>query len=135
MKMGKGYYESGNFTSGGSFSGAVSKNVDKPRIILVHKTKELTDRPELASTFNIKGQDVKLDQAITLEDYIIFQRKYFEETGKHLDEKKYTWLATKAGARLVNSDWAPDDGKLAVRAGDLGAQDVDLGVRPSRSFF
>ena len=135
MKMGKGYYESGNFTSGGSFSGAVSKNVDKPRIILVHKTKELTDRPELASTFNIKGQDVKLDKALTLEDYIIFQRKYFAETGKHLDEKKYTWLATKAGTRLVISDWNPDDGKLYVYAFGLEVQVGHLGVRPSRSFF
>ena len=135
MKMGKGNYTSSNFDEGGGFAGAVSQNVDKPRIVLIHKTKELTDRPELDKTLNIKGQDVKLDQALTLEDYIIFQRKYFEETGKHLDEKKWTWLATKAGARLVDSDWNPGDHKLYVSAIDLEIQYDDLGVRPSRSFF
>ena len=48
--MESGYYESGNFTSGGGFAGAVSQNVDKPRLILVHKTQNLKDRPELEKT-------------------------------------------------------------------------------------
>ena len=72
----------------------ISQNTDKPRIILVHKTQNLKDRPELKQTLNTKGQDVKIDQALTLEDYLVFQKKYFEETlhasggqaGKHLDE-------------------------------------------------
>jgi hypothetical protein len=76
-----------------------------------------------------------MDEALSLEDYIVFQKKYFEETGKHLDETKYTWLATKSGARLVYSHWHPDDRKLSVYARDLGYQDDRLGVRPSRCFF
>lgn len=135
MKMENGNWESDNFKAGGSFAGAKSQNADKPRLILVHKTQELTERPELASTFNTKGQDVKLDQTLTLEDYIIFQRKYFEETGKHLDEKKYVWLATKAGARLVYSHWSPGDHRLRADAGGLVGRDDTLGVRPSRCFF
>jgi len=136
MKMENGNWESDNFKAGGSFAGAVSQNVDKSRLILVHKTQELTERPELASTLNSKGQDVKLDQTLTLEDYLVFQRKYFEETGKHLDEtKKYVWLATKAGTRLVYSNWAPGHHKLHVGAVDLGYQPSLLGVRPSRCFF
>jgi len=135
MKMGNGYYTGSTFDAGGGFSRAKSENVDKPRLILVHKTQNLKDNPELAKTLNTKGQDVKLDQALTLEDYLVFQRKYFEETGKHLDEEGWTWLATKSGARLVYAFWYPSVGKLCVRANFLDFQNVHLGVRPSRSFF
>jgi hypothetical protein len=135
LTMESGYWESSNFKAGNSFAGAKSQNTDKSRIILVHKNQELTERPELASTLNIKGQDVKLDQTLTLEDYLVFQKKYFEETNKHLDETKYVWLATKAGARLVNSYWSPSTHRLNVNASDLANQNGNLGVRPARCFF
>ncbi len=135
MTMEKGYYITSNFDAGGGFAGAVSQNTDKARLILVHKTQNLKDRPELKKTLNIKGKDVKLDEALTLEDYLIFQKKYFEETSKHLDEDGWTWLATKSGARLVNSHWNPSSHQLAVNANDLTAQIDNLGVRPARCFF
>jgi len=135
MKMENGYYTSSNFDEGGGFTGAVSQNIDKPRLILVHKTQNLKDRPELKQTLNTKGQDVKLDQALTPEDYLVFQGKYFEETGKHLDEDGWTWLATKSGARLVYSGWSPVLHELHVNAFDLTRQRGDLGIRPSRCFF
>jgi hypothetical protein len=135
MSMESGYYESSNFTNGGSFAGAISQNVDKSRILLVHKTQNLNDRPELQQTLNIKGQDVKIDQTLTLEDYLIFQKKYFEETGKHLDEDGWTWLATKSGALLVSSRWDPSFRQLCVVALDLTDQGDVLGVRPTRCFF
>jgi MoxR-like ATPase len=137
-KMTEGYndtYQSDNFKSGGSFAGAKSQNVDKPRIVLVHKTQNLKDRPELAKTLNIKGQDVKRDEILTLEDYLVFQKKYFEETGNHLDEVGWTWLATDSGARLVNALWHPSYSQVIVDANDLGYQYENLGARPSRSFF
>ncbi|MEI8123850.1 MAG: AAA family ATPase [bacterium] len=132
MTMEKGYYEGSNFTEGGSFAGAVSQNADKPRLVLVHKTQNLKDRPELKKTLNIKGKDVKMDEAMNLEDYIVFQKKYFEETGKHLDEDGWTWLATKSGALLVRVSWL--DGRLAVDADVLDFQNDGLGARPSRLF-
>lgn len=135
MKTEKGYREVSTFIAGGSFAGAVSKNVDKPRIVLVHKTQNLKDRPELQKTFNTKGRDVKRDQTLTLEDYLVFQRKFFEETNKHLDENDWIWLATTVGARLVNSDWDPDNHRLIVCADDLEFQIDCLGVRPSHCFF
>jgi len=135
LTMESGYRESSNFKSGNSFAGAKSQNTDKSRIILVHKNQELTERPELASTLNIKGQDVKLDQTLTLEDYLVFQKKYFEETSKHLDEDGWTWLATKSGARLVYSYWNPSDHQLIVLADDLTTQNGHLGARPARCFF
>ena len=137
-KMTEGYvatYQSENFTAGGSFTGAKSQNVDKPRIVLVHKTQNLKDRPELAKTLNTKGQDLNLDHLLTLEDYLVFQRKYFKETNKYLDEEGWTWLATKSGARLVYAYWAPSAGQVNVHALDLDFQHASLGARPSRSFF
>lgn len=112
-----------------------SKNTDKPRIVLVHHAQNLNDRPELKKTLNIKGKDVHLDHILTLEDHLIFQRKYFEETGKHLDEIGWTWLATKSGGRLAGSGWVPDAHGLDVDAGDLEGQRGDLGARSSRCFF
>ena len=138
-KMTEGYnttWESDNFKKdGGSFAGAKSKNVDKMRIVLVHKTQNLKDRPELKQTLNIKGQDLKRDQILTLEDYLIFQKKYFKETGEHLDADGWTWLATESGARLVGAGWGPSDSQVDVRADGLGYQSEDLGARPSLSFF
>jgi len=135
MKMESGYYLGDNFKNGGNFAGAKSQNADRLRVVLVHKTKELTERPELNSTLNIKGKDVKIDESMSLEDYLVLQRKYFEETGKHLDETKYTRLATKSGARLVYSSWNPGAHELIVDARDLEDQHDALGVRPSRCFF
>ena len=135
MSMEKGYWESDNFKKGGSFAGAVSKNVDKTRIILIHKTQELDNRPELEVTLNTKGEDIKFDQTLTLEGYIIFQRKYFADTGKHLDEQRYVWLATNSGARLVISYWLIGDNRLDVGVDGINYQGSNLGVRFARSFF
>ena len=135
MSMEQGYYEGPNFQEEGSFSGAISQNNDKPRLVLVHKAQNLQNRPELKKTLNIQGEAVKLDEALTLEDYLFFQKKYFEETDQHLDEIGWTWLTTKSGARLVVSDWNPGHHRLSVGAYDLEDRDGDLGVRLSRCFF
>lgn len=129
------YYENNNFKNSGSFEQAKSKNVDKPRLILVHKVQNLAEHPELAKTLNILGSNVPLDKTLTLEDYLIFSKKYFEETGKHLDEGGWTWLATKSGSRLVSSDWRPVDDLRNVSAHDLTYQASSLGFRPSCSYY
>lgn len=137
-KMTEGYkatWEGSNFTAGGSFAGAKSQNVDKSRIVLVHKTQNLKDKPELAKTLNIKGEDAIKSEILTLEDYLVFQRKYFKETSKHLDESGYTWLATKSGARLVFAGWDPSGGQVGVGANALGYRNGARGARPSRSFY
>jgi len=94
----------------------------------------LEDHPELKQTFNTKGQDVPLLQTLSQEEYLILSKKYFEETGKHLDEIGSTWLATatKSGSRLVHSDWR-GDGRV-VGADDLSYQLVSLRFRSSRSY-
>jgi len=135
MKMEKGYYTCSNFDDGGGFSGAKSVGVEKDRIILVHKAQNLTDRPELKSTKGLKAQDLDINNSLSLEDYIFFQRSYFKETGKHLDEDGWTWLLkTKSGTRFVCSSWNPSDRKLSVDAADAGNSYPNLGCRPSRYF-
>ena len=137
MKMDNGYYDAIKSSSTVPTLKDIplqSEHTAQPRIILVHKAQNLKDRPELKATLNTKGKDVKQDQALTLEEYIIFQRKYFQETGKHLDEVGWTWLATKAGTLLIYSNWRPGRRGLYVVAYGLGLQGGDLGVRPTRCF-
>ena len=128
------YYLSDNFQKGGGFEKAKSQNQDKVRLVLTHYVQNLQDHPELKKTFNTKGQDVPTLQTLSLEEYLIFSKKYFEETGKHLDEIGSTWLATatKSGSRLVHSDWR-GDGRV-VGADDLSYQLVSLRFRSSRSY-
>jgi hypothetical protein len=135
MKMENGYYEGTNFQAGGSFAQAISQNADRPRIVLVHSAQNMKNREELKKTLNTFGSDVNLGEALSLEDYLVFQKSYFEKTGKHLDEDGWTWLATKAGACLVRSGWDSGDRKLCVNARVLVYRRDDLGVRPSRCFF
>ena len=146
MKMENGNYTSGNFDEGGGFAGAVSLNTDKPRIILFRKKNlpEVQAETGLDVHLNITALDaLKLfeknpEDHMTLSDFIIMERKVFEDSGTHISDrnkKSGQWLNTKSGARLVCSYWDPDDPKLTVGAGDLESQGGALGVRPSRCFF
>ncbi len=134
-EMEQGYWTSDNFTEGGGFAQAKSQNTNQTRLLLVHHTQNLQDHPLLKQTLNIKGQDVNLSEALTLEDYLLFQRQYFAQNNKHLDEDGWTWLATHSGPRLVCARWFPGDHRLRVDAGDLTSQDGYLGVRPTRCFL
>ncbi len=141
MKMNKGYnigssfdgFDEENFTDAvKSKSGA-----DKSRIVLVHNVKNLEDHPELAKTLNIKGEDLDKRGLLTLEDYIIFQKKYYESAKEHPDEDRYTWLATKKSGSddLVYSGWLSYFNKLAVHAFNPGYHFEVCGARLSRTFF
>ncbi len=135
MKMANGYFTGSNFDNGGGFAGAVSTGVDKPRIILVHKTQNLKDRPELKATLGVKSEDVKIDESLSLDDYIIFSKKFNIDTGKHLDEDGWTWTPrTKSGTRFVDSYWYPGFGELRVNANDADYSNSSLGCRSSRYF-
>lgn len=149
MKMGNGIYESDNFKNNGSFAGASSQGVDRPRIILYHKEETLSEIQEktgLDVHLNITGAKVKElyeknpdHYLATLEDFLILERKYSEDTGKKLSDctnNSANWLpGTKAGARHVFSDWDPDVRGLFVFADSPENQCGSLGVRPSRCFF
>ena len=79
---------------------------------------------------------IKSEETMSLTDYLIYQKKYFEETGEHLDEKGATWLPrSKVGAQVVYAYWNPDSGRLGVDASALGYSNPVIGCRPSRCFL
>ena len=150
MKMEQGNYTGSNFDEGGGFAGAISQNTDKPRIILVHNYEtlsEISQKTGIDVHLNITAKEAEElynqnpDQyLITLEDFLVLERKHFEETGTHLSDwnnKSAHWLpGTKSGARLVYADWNPGYRRLDVRAHDPGDIRIErLGVRPARCFF
>ena len=138
LKMQNGYYDYIKSSSNVQNLKGIpltSSGTDKSRIILIHKSQELDDYPELQATLGVKAQDTIPDESLSLEDYLIFQRAYFKETGKHLDEKKWTWTPrTKSGSRFVGSSWGRGGGRLDVHARGAGDSVPGLGCRPSRYF-
>ena len=145
MKMESGYYF---YQVKEDFSNVKSQNVDKSRIILIHKATlpEIQTKTGLDVYLNITGEEAqklfKKDPdkyMATLEDFMIMERKVFEETGTHLSDytkKSSQWLpGSKVGACLVYSDWDPGNHRLGVGARDLEFRRDYLGVRPSRCFF
>jgi MoxR-like ATPase len=139
-KMSAGYiktYQGSNFESNGSFSGVKEKTTES-RIILIHKNnaQNLANRPELKETLGKTAESfVKSGEAFTLTDYLIYQKKYFEETGKHLDVDGWTWLpGSRVGSYVVCAYWDPDDGQLSVHANTPGSSYPFIGCRPSRCF-
>jgi len=114
----------------------VTVGADTDRIILVHKAQNLADHPELKKTLGKKAQDLAVEESLSLDDYLVFQKKYHQGTGKHLDENGWTWLLkTKSGARFVSGRWNRDDHELGVGASDAGLSFPYLGCRPSRYFI
>ncbi len=146
LKMENGNFTGSNFDDGGGFAGAVSQNTDKPRIILFHKKTlpEVQAETGLDVHLNITaGEALKLfnknpDEHMTLNDFIIMERKVFEESGVHISDwnkKSAQWLNTKSGARLVCAYGDPTDAGLGVDAFVDEYHYDNLGLRPSRCFF
>jgi hypothetical protein len=143
MKMESGYYF---YQVEEDFSNVVNQGIDKPRIILFHKKTlpEIQAQNGLDVHLNITAKEAlemfeqNPNEHMNLADFIVMERKIFEESGIHISdykERSGQWLNTKSGARLVHSAWAPGPHKLDVAARDPEDQDTDLGVRPSRCFF
>lgn len=56
-------------------------------------------------------------EGITLRERLLLELQYFEETGKHLDEKSVTLCTGSrgAGGRVPNVDWSPGRRAVYVR--------------------
>ncbi len=126
-----------NFKAGSSFQG-VQETTDETRIVLVHKNRaqNLKDRQELKATLDKTIQSfIDKGENIALTDYLIYQRKYFEENQKHLDEINWICLpGSKSGARFGSARWSPAAGELLVFARVAEYRSVLLGCRLSRCF-
>ncbi|MBP9863906.1 hypothetical protein KBC54_00455 [Patescibacteria group bacterium] len=86
---------------------------------------------ELIAEFNTKGLS-----GLTLADFLIEERKHFEETGKHLVDltnNEWTWLLSSrdAASRVLGADWDPDGHRVAVYSDPSGNRNPDLGARSS----
>ncbi|KKQ39954.1 MAG: hypothetical protein US57_C0006G0026 [Candidatus Moranbacteria bacterium GW2011_GWC2_37_73] len=100
--------------------------------------KKIQNQENIPINFEIQINNQKIQieaEGLSLNEYLIFQRQYFEKNQKHLDEKGYTWLLkTFSASRVVFSFWHSDDARLRVHATALGASRGDLACRLSRSF-
>ena len=100
--------------------------------------KRIASGQELAVDFKVEigGQEIEIKaDSLSLEEYEIFQRMYFEKNRKHLDESGWTWLMkSRSGSRVVSSCWDPDARRLAVAALVPDSSRGSLGLRLSRSF-
>ena len=88
------------------------------RIVMARKAKEMTEDEKLDETVGKSVNDLEAKGGIfekygvggmTEAEYLIFQRIYFEETKKHLDETLWTWLAASRrprSGRVPDGDWA-----------------------------
>ena len=85
---------------------------------------------------DIKGQKIRISaEGLFLEEYLLHQRLYFDQTGKHLDEQGWTWLLKSlSGSRVVFVGWDPAYRGLSVGADDPVSVSDSLGGRFSRSF-
>ncbi len=135
MEMEQGYFLGDNFKNAGGFTGAIeTTHTENHRLILVHDAKELTDRPELASTLNISGTDAQNQDPLSLTDYLVFANHHYTKTGEHLDTAKLTWTSTQAGTGLVRVRWDSGGGLLYVGVIDPSGSRGNLGVRSSAVF-
>jgi hypothetical protein len=84
----------------------------------------------------INNQKIQIQaEGLSLNEYLILQRQYFQENQKHLDEKGWTWvLKTSSASRVADAHWSPGVSQLYVDADDLGCSIGGLGCRLSRSF-
>ncbi len=147
-KMSVGYnatYEGSNFKTGGSFAGV--REEKKPRLVLVHNTANLNDAPVFGAP-GIQAKDIMEENQLTLTDWLIWQRMFFDGKGEHPDDwnkKSATWLPGSTipvdptdpskGFRVVDANWAPSVGRLVVSASDASDSNPFLGCRLSRSFL
>ena len=149
-KMSEGYFatlEGVQFKKSGAFESVV-EITNKPRIVLIHKNnaRDVSQRLELNKTRNIKASDfIESGQNLTLTDYLIFQRQYFEENNKHLDYPNCVWLPgsvvknsdANVEFRMVYARWVVDNidiGRLNVGSEEFNQSYPHVGCRLSQRF-
>lgn len=85
---------------------------------------------------NVQPKEISIQaEGLSLEEYIIFQRQYFDQNQKHLDESGWAWLLkTLSGSRVADAGWYPGSRRLDASVGGPDNASDSLGARPSRSF-
>lgn len=155
-KMTQGYnqtWQGDNFKEDGSF-GEVEDLKQGFRIIFTKDTQNTIEDDFFKQTVNLPPEDptadndlkrfienIKNEKDIELEGlafstYLIYQKEYFERTGKHLDADGWTWLIgskMRRSGRIPFSYWNPALDELYVVASSPARRDSYGGCRLSRS--
>jgi hypothetical protein len=100
--------------------------------------KRIENQAEIPINFeiNLNNQKIQIQSEwLSLSEYQLFQRIYFEKNQKHLDESGWTWLAKSASAsRLVGAFWLPGDRRFGAIACGSSSSGGGLCSRLSCSF-
>jgi hypothetical protein len=133
-------FQSSDFKRGGGFNKVTSIESQKTRVILTHSdqdiyvifsaNKEDNANPFLKATLNqlIDQLSAKAIEGLSLNEYLIIQRQYFENTGGHLDEMGWTWLPkSHSASHVVFVGWKSD--KLCVNVHYASHRALDLACR------
>jgi len=148
--MSEGYknktYFSGNYDDDGGIGASVDCRKGL-RIVMARKAKELTDDEKLKKTLGKSIDDLEEKgglfetlgvSGLTEAEYLIFQRVYFQETGKHLDEQLWTWLAASRrprSGRVPVGYWSTDHERLNFRSCTADHRHDLQGCRLAGSFL
>jgi len=137
---------SDNYKKEGGIGGAEDR-ITGLRIILSKEAQDLEDDELLAQTLGKSVDDLNdpttgifpktKTGGFTESGYLILQREYFERTGKHLDEKGYTWLpgsVRPVSGRVANSHWIGGSSQLDFVAYSSDDHYDFLGCRLAGSF-
>lgn len=90
----------------------------------------------------IKGRETRIRaEGLSLAEYLIFQKTYFDKTLKHLDEEGETRLLKSVPApharycETVSSTWLPIFRQLSIGADMTASSFYNLGTRFGKSYF
>ena len=143
QKMSKGYKktdQADNFKNDGGFEGIKDKQSGL-RIVMVKNIQELEEDDLHKETLDKSLDDLEAEDGIfkknkvrglSPSEYLIFQRKYFNETGKYLDSVGWTWLPEvkrSASGCVPSADWDPVRTQLDFRSDTADDRDGYLGCR------
>ncbi len=136
-KMTEGYEKAkGNKTYWEMKKEEITEKRSGGRIILLHDSIEPDDIPELAVTLGKTAQSfLDAKEELTVSEYLLLQREIFEKTGKHIDDKRTSWVpGARVGSGVVRACWGPDGAQVGVNSGAPGDSFSDIGCRLSRCF-
>ena len=114
-----------------------AKRVGKAYLLLTNPNESLVPGSKNKSADKLIAEfEANGISGLTLADFLIEERKHFEETGKHLvdwSNNEWTWLLeSRAGAsRVLGAGWSPDNLQVRVSSHSADRQDPYLGARSS----
>jgi len=148
--MSEGYKEVTDYSDNYKKDGGVGASRDSRkglRIVIARKAKEMTDDEKLKATVGKSIDDLEAKDGMfekygvggmTEAEYLIFQRIYFEETKKHLDETRWTCLAASRrprSGRVPDGNWNTDGEGLSFDSKTTDSRDASQGCRLAGSFL